>query len=234
AALFHVAPNTVSRAVQVLKDRGLLSGKAGGKTWVRVPPQRTVRRNTRYQIEKDLALKSEDERRRTGVSELDTGLAVTSMHSDRLEIDVVKCSSDIAEALELSPGDRVLRRVGFRHPFRRSGAISGVSYISYDLAILNPDLFDPENNPWPGGSQHQLYTLGVEVGRIEDHVTASMPTDEEIRLHDIPASVPIIRVRKITFSTLGKPVEVNDIPMPADRTKLIFDTPLKSWHPSDQ
>ncbi|WP_329453406.1 GntR family transcriptional regulator (plasmid) [Streptomyces sp. NBC_01724] len=229
AKQFSVAPNTASRAVQVLKERGLLSGKTGGKTWVRVTPQQAVRRNTRYQTEKDLVLESEDERRRTGVSELDSGVSLASMHQDTLKTDVVKCPDDIAETLGVEPGTSVLRRIGVRHPRKGAGAVTGVSYIPYDLASKNPDLFNESNEPWPGGSQHQLYTLGIEVGRIEDHVTASMPTDEETELQDIPPSVPVIRVRKITYSTTGRAVEVNDIPFPADRTKLIFDTPLQRW-----
>ncbi|TDT42037.1 hypothetical protein EV562_1016 [Streptomyces sp. BK208] len=41
---YGVAPNTVSRAVQVLKERGLLSGKPGGTT--RVPADRVELRYT--------------------------------------------------------------------------------------------------------------------------------------------------------------------------------------------
>lgn len=229
AKQFGVAPNTASRAVQVLKERGLLSGRIGGKTWVRVAPQQTVRRNTRYQAEKDLVLKSEEERRQTGVSELDTGTPLSSMHRDTLKTDVIECPADVAEALGIEPGTRVLRRVGVRHPRKGAGAVTGVSYIPYDLAEQNLDLFDEHHEPWPGGSQHQLYLLGIEVGRIEDQVTASVATDAEAELQDIPPSVPVIRVRKITYATTGRAVEVNDIPFPADRTKLIFDTPLTKW-----
>ncbi|MCX4449047.1 GntR family transcriptional regulator [Streptomyces sp. NPDC087866] len=229
AKQFGVAPNTASRAVQVLKERGLLSGRIGGKTWVRVPPPQTVRRNTRYQAEKDLVLKSEAERRGTGVSEMDTGMALASAHRDTLTVDVVKCPPDIAEVLGIEPGASVLRRVGVRHPRKGAGAVTGVSYIPYEIAKQNPDLFDAGNEPWPGGSQHQLHMLGIEVGRIEDRVTASQATEEEAVLQDIPPSVPVIRVRKITYSTTGRAVEVNDLPFPADRTTLIFETPLTEW-----
>ncbi|MFI8194284.1 hypothetical protein ACIF8T_37095 [Streptomyces sp. NPDC085946] len=49
-----VAPDTAGRAVQVLKERGLPAGKAGGTTRVRVRPTHHVRRNTRHRAEKDL------------------------------------------------------------------------------------------------------------------------------------------------------------------------------------
>ncbi|MEU6097516.1 hypothetical protein [Streptomyces sp. NPDC047079] len=57
--------------------------------------------------------------------------------------------------------------------------------MPHDLAGQNPGLFDLERAPWPGGALHQLHTVGVEVDRIEDWVTASMPTDTEMEEQDI-------------------------------------------------
>lgn len=224
-----VAPNTASRAVQTLKERGLLAGKAGGTTWVRVPPVSSVRRNTRYQAEKDLVLRPEDERRTTGVAELDSHISLSSVHEDRVELDVVPAPSDVADALGVPVGTLVLRRIYIRRHKRGAGVSKSVSYMPHDLAARNPDLFDSANEPWPGGAQHQLHTVGVEVGRIEDYVTASMPTEIEMQEQDIPPAVPVIRLRKVTYSTSGQAVEVTDIPLPADRTQLVYVTPLKPW-----
>jgi GntR family transcriptional regulator len=76
---------------------------------------------------------------------------------------------------------------------------------------------------------HQLHTVGVELARIEDHVVASMPTPDEQRLLDIPPGIPLLRVRKISYSVTGEAVEVSDIPLPADRTELIYTTELERW-----
>ncbi len=40
------------------------------------------------------------------------------------------------------------------------------SWLVYDLVASNPDLLDPSNEPWPGGTQHQLSTVGIELARI--------------------------------------------------------------------
>ncbi|MGW6744856.1 GntR family transcriptional regulator [Streptomyces sp. NPDC055025] len=224
-----VAPNTASRAVQTLKERGLLSGKAGGKTWVRVQPVTTLRRNTRYQQEKDIALLPESERRKTGVSELDSNRSLASAHRDQTELKVVKAPDDVAEVLGLEPGSLVLRRTGVRWLRKGAGAGKHVSYMPYDLVARNSSILDEASEPWPGGALHQLLTVGVEVGRIEDQVTASMPTDEEMEEQDIPPRVPVLRVRKITYAITGEAVEVADIPLPADRAKLVYVTPLEPW-----
>lgn len=229
ARRFDVAPNTVSRAIQTLKQKGLLSGKTGGKTRVRVPPAETVRRNTRYHLEKELVLRPEEERRGQGVAELDSGIPVTSLYEDHVQIDVISCPKEVAEDLGLAPGEKVMRRIGVRRHRKGAGASKSVSYMPYSVVSKNPEILDVENEPWPGGSLHQLYTTGIEASRIEDHVTATMPTEEEVREQDIPPQVPLLHIRKITYDTDDRPVEVAYIPLPADRTKLIYVTPLKPW-----
>ncbi|MCF2131030.1 GntR family transcriptional regulator [Strepomyces sp. STD 3.1] len=228
AEAHDVAPNTASRAVQVLKERGLVSGKAGGTTRVRVQPIHQVRVNTRYQAEKELVLEPEEVRGGFGVAESDHGVSVSTMEN-YVQIDVVPAPTDVAEVLDVPPGSLVLRRIGTRRTKQGAGIGQSVSYMPHDLASRNADLFDPEREPWPGGAQHQLHTVGIEVDRIEDRVTAAMPTDTESEEQDIPPGVPVMRVRKISYSTEGQVVEVTDIPLPADRTELRYITPLKRW-----
>ncbi|OSC71674.1 transcriptional regulator [Streptomyces sp. 4F] len=223
-----VAPNTASRAVQVLKEQGLLSGKPGGTTRVRVQPIHQVRVNTRYQTEKDLVLEPEEVRGGFGVAESDHGVSVSTMEN-HVQIDVVPAPADVAEALGVAHGSLVLRRIGMRRTKQGAGRGKSVSYMPHDLASQNPDLFDPDREPWPGGAQHQLHTVGIELDRIEDWVTADMPTATESEEQDIPPGVPVLRVRKVSYSTEGQVVEVTDIPLPADRVELRYITPLKRW-----
>lgn len=164
-----------------------------------------------------------------GPSELTTGIPVHELHSDGVELEEVEASEDVASALRLPVGARVLRRRFSRRHAEGAGASKSISYLPYDLVAQNPDLLDPSKEPWPGGTQHQLSTVGVEVGRIDDHVTASMPTPDEVRDMDIPPGVPVMHIRKITYDVHDQPVEVVDIPAPADRTKLVFTTELERW-----
>jgi len=229
AAQYGVHRNTASKAVSHLKAAGVLSGPAGGKTWVRVQPPYTRRSNMRYQIEKDLTLKSEEERAATGVAELDSNLKIESLYEDLVDYDVVDPPSDIAEIFGLAEGQQVLRRTRLRRHKAGAGSSGSISYLPYDLVKLNPDLLDAKREPWPGGTMHQLFTIGIEIGRIQDRVTASMPTPEESVEYDIPPGVPVVRIRKISYSTEGDAVEIADIPIPADRVELVYDTMLEGW-----
>lgn len=226
---FGLGKNVLSRAIIRLKEVGVLSGPPGGKTWVRVAPPAITRHNLRYLKEKEAVLAPEEERASTGVSEDSTGISVQQLFEDRYDYGVVEPPADIQSALELSDGSHVLRRIYTRRHAEKAGVSVAVSYIPYDLISGNPDLLNPEKEPWPGGTMHQLYTVGIELDRIEDHLTVEMPTRQEVKEFDVPPGVPLFRLRKISYSA-GTPVEVADIPLPGDRTKLVYTTFLEAWN----
>ncbi|MEU3188665.1 GntR family transcriptional regulator [Streptomyces sp. NPDC006923] len=229
AARYGVNRNTVVKAITALKARGILTGAAGGRTWVRVRPPQITRHNRRYQIEKDSVLSDDAARASYGVSEADSGIPVQHLYEDICTYEVVRGPEDVRHILRVPDDEMLLRRTYIRRHAERAGAGTSTSYLTYALASQNEALLDPSNEPWPGGTMHQLYTVGVELGRIDDHVLASMPTPEEQALLDIPASVPLLRVRKISYSTEGRAVEVSEIPLPGDRATLIYTTPLEGW-----
>ena len=104
-----------------------------------------------------------------------------------------------------------------------------VSYIPVPLIESNPDLLDSGNEPWPGGTQHQLYTVGIEVVRIVDQVSARMPTTADAHEWQLDDGVPLLRVRRISYDASGTIVELSDADFPADRTELSFTTELNRW-----
>ncbi|MFH8797564.1 GntR family transcriptional regulator [Streptomyces sp. NPDC017941] len=228
---YAVNKNTASRAVSQLKAEGLLAGPAGGRTYVRIQPQRLRRHNARYQKEKDtVLLRSDDSRGAWGVAESDSGFSVRDLFEDTYRYDVVPGPNDVRKILNLhSEDENVLRRTHRRRHAAGAGASGSTSYLPLDLISANQDLLDSSNEPWPGGTMHQLHTVGIEVDRIDDHIVVTMPSREEQEDFDIPPGIPMIRLRKITWSTLGMAVEVADIPLPADRTELIYTTNLERW-----
>ncbi|MFI2292904.1 GntR family transcriptional regulator [Streptomyces niveus] len=229
AAQYGVNKNTVSKAISGLKAAGVLTGPAGGRTWVRVRPQQIKRHNLRYLREKSEVLLSDEDRAGYGVSEADSGVSVQDLHEDVYKYEVVSGPEDIRRILGVVDDSQLLRRTYTRRHAAKAGASCSTSYLPYALISQNPDLLDASREPWPGGTMHQLHTVGVELDRIEDHVVADMPTLEEQRLLDIPPAVPLLRVRKVSFAVSGEAVEVSDIPLPADRTELIYTTPLERW-----
>jgi GntR family transcriptional regulator len=142
----------------------------------------------------------------------------------------VRAGNELAEIFGIKPTDLVLRRI-YEATDRDTGRRLSwsVSHIPVKLVNANPALLDEHNEPWPGGTMHQLSTVGIEIMRIVDEVTARMPTTVEAQLWDLPDGVPLVFCRRISFNGDGKAVETSDSDYPADRTELQFVTPLKPW-----
>ncbi|MER6311236.1 UTRA domain-containing protein [Streptomyces sp. NPDC001657] len=132
-------------------------------------------------------------------------------------------------SLGLTSGQRVPRQSARRCNSHGEGASTAVSCLPYNAVSPNPEILDPGNEPRPGGTQRQLYTLGSEVDRIEDRVTADIPSEEEAEEQGIPPGAPMIRVRKITYDTDDRVVEVAGNPFPTERAELRFITRLERW-----
>ncbi|MFI5558987.1 GntR family transcriptional regulator [Amycolatopsis japonica] len=226
---FGAGKNVISAAIQTLKGEGLLTGGRGGPVRVRVTPKHLTRSNTAYQEEKDLVREPEDVRRRRGSAERDANVDISAVNDDQAVYDVVEPPVDIAKILGLSTGQYVLRRTYLRQYQEGEGYSRMVSYIPYHLVKDYPPLLDASNEPWPGGTQHQLFTAGIEVGKIIDQVTARMPTDEESELYDIPSKVPVLAIRKLTHDIAGRVVDVGQLLIPGDRALLEYVTELRRW-----
>ncbi|MFK4123536.1 GntR family transcriptional regulator [Streptomyces longwoodensis] len=229
AAMHGVNKNTASKVISALKDSGILTGPAGGRTRVRVQPRQVTRSNDRYHEEKARVLLPEADRAGYGAAEADTGQSVRELHEDLYRYEVVSGPSDVRKILGVTDEGRVLQRTYTRRHAAGAGVSMSISYLPYDLVSQNPDLLEARREPWPGGTMHQLYTVGIELGRIDDHITASTPTPEEQAQFDIPTGVPMLRIRKISYDITGRAVEVADIPVSAERTELIYRTPLERW-----
>ncbi|MFI6158181.1 GntR family transcriptional regulator [Kitasatospora sp. NPDC051170] len=229
AEQYSVSHNTASGIIKQLKTLGALSGRPGGKTWVRIAPKQALRRNTRYHQEKRDVHAQETDRAERGVAEYDSGTSVKELHELNAVFSIIDPPQDIADIFGLAPGAKVLKRLYTRRHAENAGMSGSTSYLPYELVSRNPDLLDASKEPWPGGTMHQLWTIGVELGEIEDRVTVDMPTAEEAADFDIPPGVPIIRLRKISFAVTGEPVEIADIPLPGDRIELVYNTPLERW-----
>lgn len=221
--------NPVRSAIDLLKQQGLITGGRGKAPVVRIPPRQVVRSSARHQEEKDMVPKPEEERARVGTAEIESKVTIKDLIF-RPKYDVVSADADVAAALEIDEGARILRRswelvdpaIGRREAW-------SVSQIPETYVRDNPALFDPANEPWPGGTQHQLSTVGIEVMTIIDQVTAHMPTTAEAQLWDLHPGVPMLRCRRISIDQRGRRVEISDAEYPADRTRLDFITPLTPW-----
>jgi GntR family transcriptional regulator len=142
----------------------------------------------------------------------------------------VGADADLADAFGIPEGTSLLRRE-YSHRDKRTGALAAwsMSWLPGDLITKNPSISDPANAAWPGGTMHQLYTVGIEVDQVIDHVTATMPTTVDAQTWDLPDGTPLLWVRRISIDITDRVVEVSDAQYPADRTMLTFHTPLTRW-----
>ncbi|MET9292443.1 GntR family transcriptional regulator [Streptomyces sp. NPDC003077] len=227
--LWSCSMNSARSAINLLKAQGLITTGRGKAPVVRVPPGRVVRSSERHQAEKDMARRPEGERKNVGEAETNLGMSIGDQEFSS-RYDEIESSSELAELLGIPVGETLLRR-RFESRDARSGHLLSfsTSYIPLALVSANPELLDETNEPWPGGTLHQLSTVGIEVMCVIDQVTGRMPTTVEAQQWGLPDGVPLLICRRISIDAENRTVEISDAEYPADRTELRFVTPLKPW-----
>ncbi|MGC0330812.1 GntR family transcriptional regulator [Streptomyces sp. SAI-170] len=193
------------------------------------PRTRAVRDNRRHQWEKDRARQPLAKRASTGATEHETGLTPQDLifHA---EYDDVTASEELAEAFGVPEGTPLLRRSYRTRCAREQAPLSLVtSYLLRETIAANPELLDVSREPWPGGTHHQLHTVGIEIDRIEERLTARPPTAREAAELCLPDGACVILLRKTSYDLHGRVVDVSYVTLPGDRTELLFTTPLERW-----
>lgn len=229
AAEYDKSLPTLRQALGVLQAEGLIEKQHGRGNFVRRPRIPVFRTNVRHQWEKDRAREPEQERRQTGATEHDTGLDVHDLVF-RAAYDEIEADEELAEIFGVPAGTAMVARM-YRtrysaedHPFSLV-----VSYLVRDVVAENPKLLDAANEPWPGGTQSQLHTLGIELDRIEERVSARTPTPDEAAELGLPPGTALIVLGKTSYDTAGRVVEHSFVRLPGDRTEMTFVTPLERW-----
>ncbi|MFU8851119.1 GntR family transcriptional regulator [Micromonospora sp. SL1-18] len=228
-AEYSVSLPVVRQALDTLEAEGLVDRLHGRGTFVRAPRQPVRRSPDRYQWEKDRARLPESQRRRTGATERDTGLTMQDLEFEA-EYHTVPASADLARTFGVPAGAKMLQRI-YRTGSRRENVPLSLntSYMIYDVAAENPALLDAHNEPWPGGTQHQLLTIGIELDRIVDEISARPPGPEEAEALSLPPGVSVLILRKISIDTNDRVVEVSNVVLPGDRTEFVYTTKLARW-----
>lgn len=215
----RLSRTTVRQAFRLLHSWGEVESQRGKGTFVR---QRRVRLDrwatNRYQWEKDRVHQTNEEQLTDGTSEHDTGRKFEDFEL-HATFSKIEANADLANVFNCREGTALLRRE-YRTVERATGYATGfsISHLPYKLAAKNPDLLDESKEPWPGGTHHQLSTVGVEIDQIDDFVTARLAGSNEMLLLRLEEGAVILDIRKISTSTHGDIVEVSDICVPSEST----------------
>lgn len=220
---------TIQNALRLLQNEGLIEKQHGRGNFVRRHRTTVLRTNARHQWEKERARDSEEDRLRTGATEHDTGLQVDELVFFAAYRET-KADTDLAGAFGVPEGTALLERT-YRTRYAAETAPFNLvtSYLVRQVVAGNPELLDENKEPWPGGTQNQLRTVGIELDRIEERVTARPPTPEEAEELELPPGTSVLMTRKTSYATDGRAVEISDITLPGDRTEMLFVTPLERW-----
>ncbi|PKV97684.1 GntR family transcriptional regulator [Amycolatopsis echigonensis] len=229
---WNCASITVRSALTELRQEGLITASGRGKPPV-VRPQvqkHPIHLSARWTNEqKALVLRPRDERAKRGAIEMIAGIPIDEIISTHVYKDI-PAGAELAAEFSIQDTD-VLQQRTYEMKDPKSGhrIAFSVSYIPLDLISSNPELLDDANEPWPGGHQHQLYTVGIELGRIERTVTAAEPSSIDREKWGMDVGTPLLKVRSRSIDVQDRVVELSDAVYPADRTKIEVSEQLTPW-----
>ena len=229
AQRWRCSPGVARSALGVLRGEGLITAGRGKAATVRQPPRRIKLPYAFGQQQKDAVLLPEADRSKAGAIELTAGVSIEDTEPAH-RYSVVAAGPDLADAFGVSPDAELLcREYEMTDPKTGLRLSLSTSYIPKFLIESNPDLLDEKNEPWPGGHQHQLYTVGIELDHIVRSVIAVEPTPGTRQRWGMESGVPLLRVRSRSVDIKGRVVELSDATYPADRTELEFTEQLTRW-----
>jgi GntR family transcriptional regulator len=214
ARMHGTARNTAREAVAILQADGLVEAQHGRGAFVRRrPPLRRLahdryRRAHRAAGKAPFRTEAESQGREARVEVLSIGPAAAP--------------GPIAERLRVAEGAQVLLRRN-RYLADREPVQLADTYIPWAIAEATPLL---DEVPAPGGVYACLETLGHELARLQEDVTARMPLPDEVALLGMGRGIPVIELIHTSWDTRGVPVEVTRSLLPADRNLLSFELPV--------
>ncbi|MFF8535343.1 GntR family transcriptional regulator [Streptomyces sp. NPDC015532] len=217
AEQYGVARNTVDEAFKILGREGLVTSEWGRGVFVREKQALIRLGNDRYS----------PKYRETGLSPFliecakqgKTGRFVV------LGIERVKPDAELAKQLKV-PGKTksVLRRENVFYadddPVYRV-----TTWIPWSIAEGTGLL--QEEVPHQYGIHGILEEKGHVMTRINDEITARMPTPEEVRYLSLPSGVPVIEVAHTSLDQDGEPYELTRFVMRADMNGLSYNVPVE-------
>jgi GntR family transcriptional regulator len=226
---YGVSEIVIRHAVSLLRHEGLVETRRGGGTVVRARPQVRRRAMQRYAVDARQALERYAADPRTSFTE-DHAIGWSDY---RLTARYAEVSADeeLAVLFGTEPGTALLRR-HFVFYARAEPQQLSVNYLPLALVAGTP-VADPAREPWPGGTLAQLAFLGRPVSRVEEAVSARMPSESEVQTLQVAQGVPVFAILRRLFSGPDVLEVCRHIVIPADRVVLEYGIDLPSPESGD-
>jgi GntR family transcriptional regulator len=225
---YGVSEIVIRHAVSLLRHEGLIETRRGGGTVVRARPQVRRRALERYALDTQQALERYTADPRTSFTE-DHAIGwpdyrLTTRYAE------VTADEELAALFGADPGIPLLRR-HFVFYARSEPQQLSVNYLPLALVAGTP-VADPAREPWPGGTLAQLAFLGRPVSRVEEAVSARMPSPSEVQTLRVAPGVPVFAILRRLISGQEVLEVCRHIVIPADRVVLEYGIDLPSPEPT--
>jgi GntR family transcriptional regulator len=210
---YNASRNTVRLGIAALMNRGLVVPRQGLGTFV---ADEIVPYTVRLSAEKGWQ------------SEVAPGggsgyvhavkLAGRDPQTHRFVVEIQQAADDIAERLDIEPGDSVV----LRHAERLiDGKPWSMLSAFYPLDIARGTPLELAGSIRQGVIR-LLAELGYEQVSYRDEITARMPDAAEFSFFQLPAGVPLVVVDRTAYDE-RRPIRFTRYIYPADRNRLAYD-----------
>jgi GntR family transcriptional regulator len=211
AEMYDVTRMTARQAVDLLKNEGLVRSEHGRGVFVRQRP--TVHRLARNRFTR--------RRRESGRGAYDVEMKELGFTPgvELVEVGPVTPPEDVAERLQLQPGEQALIRR--RRMYANDEPMQlATSYVPWSLAQGTQMT---ERDSGPGGIYSRLAEIGHGPVRFTENVSTRIPTPEESDFLRLSPPQPVFFLVRVAFDAGGRPVETCEHIMSGDRWQLSYE-----------
>jgi GntR family transcriptional regulator len=209
---YDSSPTTVQNAVRLLKEEGLLAGRAGVGVTAREHLMRVMRPASYF------APAEPGERYRWLAEAERLGM---SAESELLEVGEVEAPLSVAKALGIAKGAPVVRR---KQLLKLNGEPAELVENYYPIEIARGTAIEI-NRKVKGGVPTLLAEMGYPFKRAVDRVSARTPTFEQGRLLKLPMpDLPVLRTFRVVYSADDVVIEVSVLAKAGHLYELEYET----------
>ncbi|WP_033215075.1 GntR family transcriptional regulator [Kitasatospora phosalacinea] len=208
AKSYDVGTNVVQRAQEVLINEGLLEGKTGSGTYLRVPKPRLPMVRTRA-VEDFPAAPGPD-----GEWESETAA-------------LVPATEEVARRLRIEPGALVVHT---RYEFLLERRIVQLADSWEPMALTDKSpVTMPGYGPMHGRTVvARMASIGIRVVRAVERPRPARATAEQSTLLGIGSGDPVTVIERTYLDDSGRPVETADLVIPDSRWEICYELPVEA------
>lgn len=195
---YGVSDGTIAKAIDQLRNEGLVITRQGQGAFVR-RPRRYLRNATRRHLRSA---------RPDGTAPMEAEAGTQGFVRDQELVDVATgpCPADVAGRLQVETGSPVVVR---RHLMTLDGEPAQTADSYFPLALVEGSRI-PQFEKIPGGVHSELArATGRTFGPAWEEMLARMPTPEESQLLRLPPGTPVVELWRTIRDSAGAPMEVS-------------------------